>query len=42
MKHQIQSFYAKIIDTDAAATQHVDQRLRLTLFAKDTATNRDV
>jgi len=32
----------KIIDTYAAATQHVDQGLSLTLFFKDTATTRDV
>lgn len=31
-----------IIDTYAAATQHVDQGLSLTLFFKDTATTRDV
>ena len=31
-----------IIDTYAAATQHVDQRLSLTLFFKDTATTRDI
>jgi ribonucleoside-diphosphate reductase alpha chain len=30
------------IDTYAAATQHVDQGLSLTLFFKDTATTRDV
>ena len=30
--------YEKIIDTYAAATQHVDQGLSLTLFFKDTAT----
>lgn len=34
--------YEKIIDTYAAATQHVDQGLSLTLFFKDTATTRDV
>ncbi len=34
--------YKKIIDTYAAATQHVDQGLSLTLFFKDTATTRDV
>lgn len=34
--------YSKIIDTYAAATQHVDQGLSLTLFFKDTATTRDV
>ncbi|NIH70760.1 ribonucleoside-diphosphate reductase alpha chain [Auritidibacter ignavus] len=34
--------YQKIIDTYAAATQHVDQGLSLTLFFKDTATTRDV
>ncbi|ERG65261.1 ribonucleotide-diphosphate reductase subunit alpha [Agrococcus pavilionensis RW1] len=32
----------KIIDTYAAATQHVDQGLSLTLFFKDTATTRDI
>jgi ribonucleoside-diphosphate reductase alpha chain len=32
----------KIIDTYAAATQHVDQGLSLTLFFKDTASTRDV
>jgi ribonucleoside-diphosphate reductase alpha chain len=32
----------KVIDTYAAATQHVDQGLSLTLFFKDTATTRDV
>ena len=32
----------KIIETYAAATQHVDQGLSLTLFFKDTATTRDV
>ena len=32
----------KIIDTYAAATQHVDQGLSLTLYFKDTATTRDV
>ncbi|WP_448472932.1 class 1b ribonucleoside-diphosphate reductase subunit alpha [Martelella sp. FLE1502] len=32
----------KIIDTYAAATQHVDQGLSLTLFFRDTATTRDV
>ena len=31
--------YEKIIDTYAAATQHVDQGLSLTLFFKDTAIN---
>jgi len=31
-----------IIDTYAAATQHVDQGLSLTLFFKDTATTRDI
>jgi ribonucleoside-diphosphate reductase alpha chain len=31
-----------IIDTYAAATQHVDHGLSLTLFFKDTATTRDV
>lgn len=34
--------YEKIIDTYAAATQHVDQGLSLTLFFNDTATTRDV
>ena len=34
--------YEKIIDTYAAATQHVDQGLSLTLFFPDTATTRDV
>lgn len=32
----------KIIDTYAAATQHVDQGLSLTLFFGDTATTRDI
>jgi ribonucleoside-diphosphate reductase alpha chain len=32
----------KIIDTYAAAQQHVDQGMSLTLFFKDTATTRDV
>ncbi|WAC50364.1 class 1b ribonucleoside-diphosphate reductase subunit alpha [Frigoribacterium sp. SL97] len=32
----------KIIDTYAAATQHVDQGLSLTLFFPDTATTRDL
>nr|WP_275901374.1 class 1b ribonucleoside-diphosphate reductase subunit alpha [Pectobacterium brasiliense] len=32
----------KIIDTYAAATQHVDQGLSLTLFFRDTATTRDI
>ncbi|QGH70856.1 class 1b ribonucleoside-diphosphate reductase subunit alpha [Pseudactinotalea sp. HY158] len=32
----------KVIDTYAAATQHVDQGLSLTLFFKDTATTRDL
>jgi ribonucleoside-diphosphate reductase alpha chain len=32
----------KIIDVYAAATQHVDQGLSLTLFFKDTASTRDV
>ncbi|MFN6978796.1 MAG: ribonucleotide-diphosphate reductase subunit alpha, partial [Gemmobacter sp.] len=31
-----------IIDTYAAATQHVDQGLSLTLFFRDTATTRDI
>ncbi|MEV6554507.1 class 1b ribonucleoside-diphosphate reductase subunit alpha [Nocardia sp. NPDC051756] len=34
--------YEKIIDTYAAATQHVDQGLSLTLFFKDTASTRDL
>ncbi len=34
--------YKKVIDTYAAATQHVDQGLSLTLFFRDTATTRDV
>ena len=34
--------YEKTIDTYAAATQHVDQGLSLTLFFKDTATTRDI
>nr|WP_216897660.1 class 1b ribonucleoside-diphosphate reductase subunit alpha [Nocardia alni] len=34
--------YEKIIDTYAAATQHVDQGLSLTLFFKDSATTREV
>lgn len=34
--------FEKVIDTYAAATQHVDQGLSLTLFFKDTATTRDV
>ncbi|PWW12557.1 class 1b ribonucleoside-diphosphate reductase subunit alpha [Mangrovibacter plantisponsor] len=32
----------KIIDTYAAATQHIDQGLSLTLFFPDTATTRDI
>jgi ribonucleoside-diphosphate reductase alpha chain len=32
----------KIIDTYAAATQHIDQGLSLTLFFRDTATTRDI
>ncbi|SCB62214.1 ribonucleoside-diphosphate reductase class Ib alpha subunit [Rhizobium aethiopicum] len=32
----------KIIETYAAATQHVDQGLSLTLFFRDTATTRDI
>ena len=32
----------KIVDVYAAATQHVDQGLSLTLFFKDTATTRDI
>ncbi|MEU2038164.1 class 1b ribonucleoside-diphosphate reductase subunit alpha [Nocardia niwae] len=34
--------YEKIVDTYAAATQHVDQGLSLTLFFKDSATTRDL
>ncbi|WP_058954834.1 class 1b ribonucleoside-diphosphate reductase subunit alpha [Kocuria rhizophila] len=34
--------FEKIIDTYAAATQHVDQGLSLTLFFKDTATTREI
>ena len=34
--------YEKVIDTYAAATEHVDQGLSLTLFFKDTATTRDI
>lgn len=34
--------YEKIIDTYAAATQHVGQGLSLTLFFKDTASTRDI
>ncbi|MFC8043972.1 class 1b ribonucleoside-diphosphate reductase subunit alpha [Nocardia sp. NPDC057353] len=34
--------YEKIVDTYAAATQHVDQGLSLTLFFKDTANTRDL
>ena len=34
--------YEKIIDTYAAATQHVDQGLSLTLFFNDSATTREV
>jgi ribonucleoside-diphosphate reductase alpha chain len=34
--------YEKVIDTYAAATQHVDQGLSLTLFFRDTATTRDI
>ena len=34
--------YEKVIDVYAAATQHVDQGLSLTLFFKDTATTRDL
>lgn len=34
--------YQSIIDVYAAATQHVDQGLSLTLFFKDTATTRDI
>ncbi|MGW9550256.1 class 1b ribonucleoside-diphosphate reductase subunit alpha [Citricoccus zhacaiensis] len=34
--------YEKVIDTYAAATQHVDQGLSLTLFFKDAATTRDL
>ncbi|MFD1747348.1 class 1b ribonucleoside-diphosphate reductase subunit alpha [Rhizobium helianthi] len=32
----------KIIDTYAAATQHIDQGLSMTLFFRDTATTRDI
>jgi ribonucleoside-diphosphate reductase alpha chain len=34
--------YEKLIDIYAAATQHVDQGLSLTLFFKDTITTRDI
>ena len=34
--------YEKIIDTYAAAQQHIDQGMSLTLFFKDTATTRDI
>ncbi|WP_050767220.1 class 1b ribonucleoside-diphosphate reductase subunit alpha [Pseudarthrobacter chlorophenolicus] len=34
--------YEKIVDMYAAATEHVDQGLSLTLFFKDTATTRDI
>lgn len=34
--------YEKIVDVYAAATQHVDQGLSLTLFFKDTVTTRDL
>lgn len=34
--------FEKIVDVYAAATQHVDQGLSLTLFFKDTATTRDL
>lgn len=34
--------WQKTVDTYAAATQHVDQGLSLTLFFKDTATTRDI
>lgn len=34
--------YEKLIDVYAAATQHVDQGLSLTLFFKDTVTTRDL
>lgn len=34
--------YEKVIDTYAAATQHVDQGLSCTLFFLDTATTRDI
>jgi len=34
--------WEKIIDVYAAATEHVDQGLSLTLFFKDTATTRDI
>ena len=34
--------YERVIDTYAAATQHVDQGLSLTLFFTDAATTRDI
>jgi ribonucleoside-diphosphate reductase alpha chain len=34
--------YERILDTYAAATQHVDQGLSCTLFFRDTATTRDI
>jgi ribonucleoside-diphosphate reductase alpha chain len=34
--------YEKLIDVYAAATEHVDQGLSMTLFLKDTATTRDL
>lgn len=34
--------YEKIIDTYAAAQEHIDQGMSLTLFFKDTATTRDL
>ena len=34
--------YKPIVDTNAMATQHVDQGLSLTLFFPDTATTRDI
>jgi ribonucleotide reductase alpha subunit len=37
-----QGAYENVIDTYAAATQHLDQGLSLTLFFKDTPTTRDV
>ena len=34
--------WPRLIDVYAAATEHVDQGLSLTLFFKDTATTRDI
>jgi ribonucleoside-diphosphate reductase alpha chain len=34
--------YEAVIDVYAAATQHVDQGLSLTLVSKDTTTTRDI